>query len=273
MLPSFLCIGTQRAGTTWLHSILEKHPDMFLPKEKETMYFSHYYYRGITWYKEFFLKAQPNSIIGEICPTYLSNPNAPKRIYDSIPNVKIIAVLRNPVDQIYSLYKLWLMHGTTKKPLNKIIYKNYELIDNIMYYRKLRNYYKYFSEKDILVLYFDDLVENKNKLLEKIYRFLNVKIFFPVDINKRKNYSGKPMIKFVDYFIARAGNILRDNNFYKIKIFIKQLGLVDLSKRLNRSKKYDIKREKNIVYYIKKKSHNDIISLSQLTKTDLSRWL
>lgn len=54
MLPNFICIGAYRAGTTWFHSVLSKHPEVFVPSEKELMFFSKYYDRGIDWYQQFF---------------------------------------------------------------------------------------------------------------------------------------------------------------------------------------------------------------------------
>ena len=58
-LPTFLGIGVQRAGTTWLHTLLNSHPDVYMPTHrKEIRFFDRYYERGLSWYEEFFCPAQ-----------------------------------------------------------------------------------------------------------------------------------------------------------------------------------------------------------------------
>jgi len=73
-LPSFLCIGAQKAGTTWLHNMLRQHPELFLPETKELSFFdlkSNFEGRGTSWYRSNFAAADDNQLIGEVTPGYL----------------------------------------------------------------------------------------------------------------------------------------------------------------------------------------------------------
>ena len=103
MRLDFICVGMYRAGTTWLHFMLQEHPRIILPREKETMFFSHHYHRGIQWYEEFFEQIHLESLVGEICPTYLTNPLAIERIYKHYPNANILI-----------LHFLWHMPDTIR---------------------------------------------------------------------------------------------------------------------------------------------------------------
>ena len=76
MLPNFLGIGAQRAGTTWLYNCLNEHPDVFVSSAKEIHFFSHEFDRGVTWYEGHFQGRNTESAIGEITPNYLNVPAA-----------------------------------------------------------------------------------------------------------------------------------------------------------------------------------------------------
>ena len=106
--PDFLIIGTQRGGTTTLFSLLSAHPGIFMPEEKEVHYFDLNYQKVIDWYTEKFstsVKAS-TAITGEASPYYLYHPHVPARVAKDLPEVKLIVLLRDPVDRAYSNYML-----------------------------------------------------------------------------------------------------------------------------------------------------------------------
>ena len=114
LLPDFLIIGTQRGGTTSLHRYLDAHPCVGPAANKDLHFFDRRYHKGLAWYRGHF----PTSIekyyaervrgrafvTGEASPSYLFHPYAPKRVASAIPHVKLIVLLRNPVDRAYSQY-------------------------------------------------------------------------------------------------------------------------------------------------------------------------
>ena len=116
ILPSFIIVGAARSGTTSLYEYLENHPSVLPPVKKETGFFNYAYNNNSNWYKMYFptiaekQKAeniQKNSIItGEATPSYLIDPRVPKRISSLLPKIKLIILLRNPIDRAISHYNL-----------------------------------------------------------------------------------------------------------------------------------------------------------------------
>jgi Sulfotransferase domain len=122
MLPSFLVIGAQRAGTTTLFANACGHPDVEPPRAegpsvywpKELHFFDENYWRGTSWYRAFFPYAASSlgprlhgrrRACGEATPYYLFHPAVPDRVAETLPDIHLIALLRNPVERTYSHYQ------------------------------------------------------------------------------------------------------------------------------------------------------------------------
>jgi sulfotransferase family protein len=113
-LPSALIIGAQRSGTTSLFNYLVRHPDVLPPLGKEVHYFDLHYARGLEWYRGCFPyrhQLRGRSITLDASPYYLAHPQAPERAARLFPDVKLIALLRNPVDRALSHYQHEVRHG------------------------------------------------------------------------------------------------------------------------------------------------------------------
>jgi Sulfotransferase domain len=107
-LPSVLLIGTQKGGSTSLFKYLEEHPDVLPPLGKEVHYFDFHYARGVNWYRGQFPYAhrlRRGVITLDATPYYMMHPLAPERAAQLLPGVKLIALLRNPVDRALSHYQ------------------------------------------------------------------------------------------------------------------------------------------------------------------------
>jgi hypothetical protein len=132
MLPSFLVIGAQRAGTTSLFDALRRHPDVrgptagedFVRLKKEVHFFDHRFDNGIDWYRSFFpltfrrrmaRRRGGDLVVGESTPYYLFHPEVPARVAATLPDVRLIAVLRDPVERAYSHYQHRRRAGYEKK--------------------------------------------------------------------------------------------------------------------------------------------------------------
>src|SRR5437016_5579333 len=102
--PHFIIIGAQRCGTTSLFEYLARHPSFSLPSQKELHFFDYQYHNGADWYRKQFPLLLGGVITGEASPYYLLHPHVPRRIRDWNPDVKLIVLLRNPVDRAYSHY-------------------------------------------------------------------------------------------------------------------------------------------------------------------------
>src|SRR5207245_11287355 len=104
-LPDFIVVGPPRTATTWLDTVLRGH--VGLPRDvKETHFFARNYRQGLTWYERHFRHCAAEPVIGEICAAYFENPQARERIRTHLPKCRIICTLRDPVERLYSYYKL-----------------------------------------------------------------------------------------------------------------------------------------------------------------------
>ena len=109
----FLCIGAQKAGTTTLHDILSQHPNLCLPVKKETHFFSNeeLFSKGKKHYSKYFIKYEDYDFFGEVDPEYSYCKDSAKRIYDMFGELKIIFIMRDPVERAYSNYLMTKRRG------------------------------------------------------------------------------------------------------------------------------------------------------------------
>ncbi len=126
VMPDFIIIGAQRCGTTSLFRYLERHPDVVPAAVKEIHYFDHSYHLGPTWYRSFFptrpylgLAARlrrRTPITGEASPYYVFHPFVPQRVFQTVPGVRLVLLLRNPVDRAFSHYRHMVKEGLESAP-------------------------------------------------------------------------------------------------------------------------------------------------------------
>jgi hypothetical protein len=119
-LPDFIIAGAQKSGTTSLFAYLCEHPLVTPPLTKEMSFFDNQFHRGLRWYRSHFPRdpqfgtdsqIQTPTLTGESTAYYLFHPHAAARISKILPGVKLIILLRNPVDRAYSHYQLNLRRG------------------------------------------------------------------------------------------------------------------------------------------------------------------
>ena len=113
-LPDFLVVGCQKCGTSSLHHYLANHPRVWSPEKKELHFFDYYYDLGVPFYKQFFTK-QPGNIntlfVGEATPEYIFHPYAAARIKQTLPSVKAVVLLRNPIERAFSAWSMGVRQG------------------------------------------------------------------------------------------------------------------------------------------------------------------
>ena len=117
MLPDFVIIGAQKSGTSSLYDFVVQHPAILPAAKKELHYFSLGYKKGEYWYRlRFPIRASQKLLSGEASPIYLFYPMVPGRMKKLLPDVKLIVILRNPVDRAYSHY-----HDTKRKKRETVV--------------------------------------------------------------------------------------------------------------------------------------------------------
>ena len=211
IFPDFLIVGAAKSGTSSLYNYLIKHPCVIPALRKEVHYFGRNFDKKILWYKSFFptiIFKYINGFIykrevltGEASTYYMFHPHAPKRIFSIIPNVKIIILLRNPVNRAFSHYQNLLRRGIIKLPFVEVIKKEldnshleknkmlrdenynsefFRIYSNLargVYIQQIRNLRKYFHEKQILIIKSENFFDNPDKILRKVYKFLKLPYF------------------------------------------------------------------------------------------------
>jgi hypothetical protein len=171
-LPDFIGVGPGRTGTTWLHEVLKGRVD--LPAGiKETDFFTTNYHKGIEWYAHHFCDADGTRPIGEVNP-YFGFPEAAERIALHIPRSKIICTFRNPVERIYSAYKLWRHYTLTNFPLAEFLIKVPQVIEVTRYARHLPDWRARFGQDRVLVLLNDDLRADPQGYLDRVCDFIGI---------------------------------------------------------------------------------------------------
>ncbi len=135
--PTFLIIGAQKSGTTSLHAYLADHPAVLTASVKEVEYFSRFFPRGERWYISHFplalrgaavrLRTRGRLAVGEASATYLFHPRAPERIHAFDPEMKLVVVLRDPVDRAYSHYQMEYRWGRETLPFEEALAREEEL--------------------------------------------------------------------------------------------------------------------------------------------------
>ena len=206
--PDFICIGAQKCGTTSLYQYLSQHPQIIPAAMKEVHYFDLNYIRGDEWYNGFFptwkkklslmIQKRKRMITGEASPYYIFHPHSLERIYKYNSNVKIIVLLRDPVERMWSHFRYAKVRGKEylnfsealeredsriKDEYEKMMQnENYRSFEHQRHsYRKRSEYYhqveevfKFFDRKNVLLLKSEDLFCDTQRIMDEVCVFLKV---------------------------------------------------------------------------------------------------
>ncbi len=198
-MPDFLIIGAQKCGTTSLYCYLAEHPQIVTVPHKEVHFFDLNYDRGLAWYDACFPPSnKPDSIVGEASPYYLFHPQVPARVYQHFREIKLIVLLRNPVDRAISQYYHEVKLGFEKLSLEEAIaceperlrgeveklstdpnyysynHQHYTYLSRGRYLEQLQRWQTYFSPDQFLILKTEDLYANPKEILGEVLNFLQL---------------------------------------------------------------------------------------------------
>lgn len=183
-MPTFLYIGAEKAGSTWIYKILMEHPEVFVPMEKDIDFFDKHYWRGMDWYASFFKNGGKAKAIGEVSHDYFLSKRTARRIYNTLADIKLICCLREPFDRTVSAYLFYRKIDVGRDT----VLEEFAVRDHVLkcndYYNNLCGFYKLFGKERILVLFFDELKDNPVEFVERIYEFIGVnEKYIPPSIN------------------------------------------------------------------------------------------
>jgi len=196
--PDFLIIGTQKGGTNSLYNYLIQHPKVAPASSKEIHYFDFNFDKELDWYQSQFADVAPDIITGEGSPYYLYHPLVAPRLYDLYPEVKLIILLRNPVERAISHY-YWEVRigceslslpeaiaaestrlaGENEKIVNDGTYysfnhQHYSYLARSIYVEQLLNWMKFFPREQFLILKSEDFFNSPPATMQKVEQFLEL---------------------------------------------------------------------------------------------------
>jgi len=233
-LPTFLGIGVQRSGTTWLHTLLSSHPEVYMPtRRKEIRFFERYYERGLDWYGTFFCPpedADRYQAIGEISTQYYDCVACPERIFKIVPEIKLIIMLRHPVNRSYSHYGFSVQRGNYRGSFEEFLAARPSSLEKGFYTRYLKRYLRYFDRSQILALLFEDVFIDSTKTQVTLANFLDIAADkFPSSAtNGKVNASSTPAHQSFYGYVVKTGRKLRRQNLdplVNLVDFVKRLGI------------------------------------------------
>jgi hypothetical protein len=176
-LPSFIIIGAMKCATSTLYKQLGFQHEIFLPDIKEPNFFSddNVYEKELAWYSSLFSDAPNGSIIGEASTHYSKLPDYPntiKRIKRVLPDVKIIYIMRDPLERLTSHFiHEWTMNKM-QLPIDSSVASFNELTNYSFYSKQITPYLDEFGSEAILPVFFERLTENPSQELERICKFI-----------------------------------------------------------------------------------------------------
>lgn len=296
MMPNFLVIGAAKAGTSSLYEYLKQHPQIHMSPRKEPNFFAvegeqlgvpgaeegarNEWITDIGSYRALFAPTSTESAIGEASVLYLYSPKAPERIQYHIPDAKLIAILRHPVDRAYSAFCFWRERGV--EPLTDFTQaleaeevrirtkRHYMWHYKQMgfYYTQLKRYLDRFDREQIRIYLYEDFNADNVGVVQDIFRFLDVDSVFIPDTSLRYLVSGIPKNQNLHAFFVKPNPI---RSFFrrhfpdlpKTRFFMKLT-------RLNLTRPplpLEVRRQLIAVY------REDILNLQDLLQRDLAHWL
>ncbi len=197
LLPNLIVIGAMKSGTTSLHQYLSVHPEIFMSVEKEPRFFSdeEKWNRGLGWYEQHF--PEPAPVRGESTPDYTKFPaisGAPQRIHSVIPEVRLIYLVRDPIERIIShyvdSYSFGRVNGTLDEELADF---DCHLVNCSRYYMQIEQYLEYFDPDRILILVSEELRDDRGRTLRTAFRFLGVDEPFTSPEWETTHYEGEAL--------------------------------------------------------------------------------
>jgi hypothetical protein len=301
--PNFLIIGAAKSGTTALWHYLKQHPCVYMSPKKHTRFFSFdvanpvfrgpgpindqfisYAIADVNTYHALFDGVMDETAVGEASHSYLYRPEAPGRILKYAPDMKLIAILRNPTERAFSHYSQMVRDG--REPLNDFLealreeearindewWPDFHYAQVGLYYAQLRRYFDLFERGQIKVYLYEDFKADPRVVLRDIFRFLDVDDTFVPEATIKYNSSGLPKNRLMHaslQLLRRARPLVQwlvseENYRYLLRVGANLHNRNLCKPRLSPEVRPRVTQE----YF-----RDDIVELERLLQRDLSAWL
>ena len=246
--PDFIVIGAMRSGTSTLYNCLKQHPYILSAMKKEIHYFDipRNFEKGIHWYNSQFPKKGRSFITGEATPSLLFFKDAPKKVKQLFPNIKLIAILRDPVARAFSHYKKILYgsrHLDASKTPKNVENKTFEIALQLeeariksdhraahkfsyfgrgKYSDQLKNWFKFFPKEQFHIIIFEEFITNPEKHVNEVFRFLGLPEHKILSY-ENKNPSHLPDLKMKAQTVAKLKRLYKPYNEELSKLLGREL--------------------------------------------------
>jgi hypothetical protein len=273
-LPTFIGIGVPRGGTTWLHTVLAGHPEVYMPaRRKEVRFFDRHFEKGLDWYGSFFCPPEERNgyrAVGEISPQYLYCDVCPERIARSLPDVKLLVMLRHPVDRAYSQYGFAVQRRNYRGSFEEYLAARPSALEKGFYSGYIRNYLRFFERAQLLPLVFEDVFADLDAACGGVARFLDVVVagFDAETAGKKVNASTVPSFGGAAGIAVTIGRRLRKWNLETVVDLGRRAGVQRVIARGKALPALDegTKRQLSDRYA------EEFDELERCLQVDLSRW-
>lgn len=170
---TFFMVGCPRCGTTWLHSALKEHPEVYLPAQKQTYFFDVNYDKGLPWYLSNYADIGPrHKAAGEIATGY-AEPHALPRLARDFPHARILIAMRDPAERAYSFYQSRAV-GEGWNNFREAVDAQPAILDQGKYIEHIERIFEHFPPERVQLLFYDDLKEDDRGYLRRVLEFLDV---------------------------------------------------------------------------------------------------
>jgi len=292
---NFLIGGTEPSGLNQLYYLLRNHSDIFLPEspQPEPNFFSkdNKFSLGYQWYHNQYLKGyKQQQLVGEKSGRYLWHPDAPSRILEYNPDMKMIFILRDPVHRAFSNYRFNCLNGIESNSFEKAIEKEAEQTNRMaddpfwkdiqpfayaskgMYASQLKNFFKVFDKKNIYITRNDYLSSNTEDEVKKILDFLDAEkssYSIPLDAPTYPSFNVKSL--FFQKMVRKLNAALLEETLMKYREGIKGSILNRIIGLNLDNSRPRIEGETELK--LRELFHPDLSALNELINMDVSDWM
>lgn len=202
--PGLFLIGAQKAGTTYLASLLDQHPEIVVSQPKEPHYFTQHRGRSIEWYRNCFPGTHDGRVLVDASPSYSAAPvhavdalaegtsgsrfaGVPEAIRSLSPGARFIYVMRNPVERVHSAYWHAVRQGDEHLPLMEALQADKTYLNASDYLGQIKHYLRLFPRDRFLFLRFEDLRSEPTRVARECFEFLELSSFEPADLRRGRH--------------------------------------------------------------------------------------
>ncbi|NQV49072.1 MAG: sulfotransferase domain-containing protein [Candidatus Marinimicrobia bacterium] len=277
-LPDFIGVGAPRCGTTWLAHILNQHPEIYMdPQFKEIHFFDNNFGRGVEWYARFFEGIPREIKCGEFTPSYIYPKDSFAKIHALNPETKLIVNLRDPVHRAFSHYMQRKRYIGGMDDFEKTVKMNVDhILDFGEYGKQLEEIYKLFSEEQVHIIIFEEMIRNPQKVIAKLLVFLGVSTLEIAVEKAPKNQMSTVRFVALKQLARGLRSLARKHHGFR-KVFFRYLNgevFIAWLREINSSNKRILKETLTpelesflVTYYA-----SDRVRLEQLLKKPLLDW-